>query len=49
MSPVCTFTSTKRGTIIVEKQTVPTTRAAVSHSRCDAAGPFDNGQIVVTD
>ena len=46
----CTFTNTKRGTIIVEKQTSPDTPRAASPFTGDAAGSIgDGGQIVVSD
>src|SRR3954469_11266593 len=44
----CTFTNTKRGTIIVEKQTSPDGAAGQFTFTGDAAGSIgDNGQIVV--
>ncbi|MFL5641830.1 MAG: isopeptide-forming domain-containing fimbrial protein, partial [Chloroflexota bacterium] len=46
----CTFTNTKRGTIIVEKQTSPDGAAGQFTFTGDAAGSIgDNGQIVVTN
>ncbi len=46
----CTFTNTKRGTIIVEKQTDPDSTAGSFTFSGDAAGTIpDNGQIVVSN
>jgi uncharacterized repeat protein (TIGR01451 family) len=46
----CTFTNTKRGTIIVEKQTSPNGAAGSFAFSGDAAGSIgDNGQIVVSN
>lgn len=46
----CTFTNTKQGTIIVEKQTNPADDPAQFTFTGDAAGTIgDNGQIVVDD
>ena len=46
----CTFTNTKRGSIIVEKQTNPANSAQSFAFTGDAAGSIaDNGQIVVSN
>jgi uncharacterized repeat protein (TIGR01451 family) len=46
----CVFTNTKRGTIIVEKQTVPDGAAQQFSFSGDASGSIgDNGQIVVAN
>lgn len=46
----CAYTNTQRGTIIVEKQTIPDGSSATFGFTGDAAGTIaDNGQIVVTN
>ena len=46
----CVFTNTKRGSIVVEKQTIPDGAAGTFAFSGDAAGSIgDNGQIVVSN